>query len=103
MESLGWKRPLRSPAQPSMPSDGDALRSGAKTTLGSKRAAPAGTIRTCQKFLIQYNRRQVLLLLQKCTSEGEFLRVRQAVLSCSLTEEQAQSGEEEEEDGTETD
>jgi len=29
--------------------------------------------------------------------------VRQAVLSCSLTEEQAQSGEEEEEDGTETD
>ncbi|XP_031411775.1 ribonuclease P/MRP protein subunit POP5 [Meleagris gallopavo] len=81
----------------------DALRSGAKTTLGSKRAAPAGTIRTCQKFLIQYNRRQVLLLLQKCTSEEERCSVRQAVLSCSLTEEQAQSGEEEEEDGTETD
>lgn len=88
--------------------------------------APAGTIRTCQKFLIQYNRRQLLLLLRSCTNEGEFLRprsaargaaaqpllcllaeerrsVRQAVLSCSLTEEQAQSGEEEEEDGTETD
>lgn len=51
----------------------------ATTTLGSKRAAlaaPAGTIRTCQKFLIQYNRRQLLLLLQKCTSEGEFLRPR---------------------------
>uniref|UniRef100_A0A8C9FBK1 Ribonuclease P/MRP protein subunit POP5 n=1 Tax=Pavo cristatus TaxID=9049 RepID=A0A8C9FBK1_PAVCR len=33
-----------------------------------------GTIRTCQKFLIQYNRRQLLLLLQNCTNEGEFLQ-----------------------------
>ncbi|XP_046757357.1 ribonuclease P/MRP protein subunit POP5 isoform X1 [Gallus gallus] len=65
--------------------------------------APAGTIRTCQKFLIQYNRRQLLLLLRSCTNEEERRSVRQAVLSCSLTEEQAQSGEEEEEDGTETD
>ncbi|XP_015130896.2 ribonuclease P/MRP protein subunit POP5 isoform X2 [Gallus gallus] len=62
-----------------------------------------GTIRTCQKFLIQYNRRQLLLLLRSCTNEEERRSVRQAVLSCSLTEEQAQSGEEEEEDGTETD
>ncbi|XP_075626361.1 ribonuclease P/MRP protein subunit POP5 isoform X2 [Balearica regulorum gibbericeps] len=28
-----------------------------------------GTIRTCQKFLIQYNRRQLLMLLQNCTNE----------------------------------
>uniref|UniRef100_A0A8D2KYC2 Ribonuclease P/MRP protein subunit POP5 n=1 Tax=Varanus komodoensis TaxID=61221 RepID=A0A8D2KYC2_VARKO len=28
------------------------------------------TIRTCQKFLIQYNRDQLLSLLQNCTSEG---------------------------------
>uniref|UniRef100_A0A8C9FFB6 Ribonuclease P/MRP protein subunit POP5 n=1 Tax=Pavo cristatus TaxID=9049 RepID=A0A8C9FFB6_PAVCR len=34
-----------------------------------------GTIRTCQKFLIQYNRRQLLLLLQNCTNEGEFLHI----------------------------
>ena len=30
-----------------------------------------GTIRTCQKFLIQYNRRQLLILLQNCTDEGK--------------------------------
>lgn len=30
-----------------------------------------GTIRTCQKFLIQYNRRQLLVLLQNCTDEGK--------------------------------
>ena len=38
-----------------------------------------------------------------CVLAEERCSVRQAVLSCSLTEEQAQSGEEEEEDGTETD
>ncbi|XP_015733767.1 ribonuclease P/MRP protein subunit POP5 isoform X2 [Coturnix japonica] len=64
-----------------------------------------GTIRTCQKFLIQYNRRQLHLLLRNCANEEERRRVQQAVMSCSITEEQAQSGdeEEEEEDGTETD
>ncbi|NXC45922.1 POP5 protein, partial [Penelope pileata] len=60
-----------------------------------------GTIRTCQKFLIQHNRRQLQLLLQSCTSEAERQCVQQSVLSCSLAEEQPQSGEEEEEDGTE--
>lgn len=30
-----------------------------------------GTIRTCQKFLIRYNRRQLLVLLQNCTDEGK--------------------------------
>uniref|UniRef100_A0A8C2TQC0 POP5 homolog, ribonuclease P/MRP subunit n=1 Tax=Coturnix japonica TaxID=93934 RepID=A0A8C2TQC0_COTJA len=60
-----------------------------------------GTIRTCQKFLIQYNRRQLHLLLRNCANEGELCRP----APCSITEEQAQSGdeEEEEEDGTETD
>ncbi|XP_062446166.1 ribonuclease P/MRP protein subunit POP5 [Rhea pennata] len=63
-----------------------------------------GTIRTCQKFLIQYNRRQLLTLLQNCTNEGERQAIRQSVLSCSLTEEQSQSGDEEEDDDdTETD
>uniref|UniRef100_A0ABK0M568 Ribonuclease P/MRP protein subunit POP5 n=1 Tax=Rattus norvegicus TaxID=10116 RepID=A0ABK0M568_RAT len=31
-----------------------------------------GTIRTCQKFLIQYNRRQLLVLLQNYTDEVQF-------------------------------
>uniref|UniRef100_A0A8B9CHP7 Ribonuclease P/MRP protein subunit POP5 n=1 Tax=Anser brachyrhynchus TaxID=132585 RepID=A0A8B9CHP7_9AVES len=62
-----------------------------------------GTIRSCQKFLIQHNRRQLLTLLQNCTNEEERQRIRQSVLSCSLTEGQSQSGDEEEEDDTETD
>ncbi|KFQ71598.1 Ribonuclease P/MRP protein subunit POP5, partial [Phaethon lepturus] len=60
-----------------------------------------GTIRTCQKFLIQYNRRQLLTLLQNCTNEEERRCIQKSLLSCSLTEEQSQSGDEEDDDGTE--
>nr|XP_009935052.1 PREDICTED: ribonuclease P/MRP protein subunit POP5 [Opisthocomus hoazin] len=62
-----------------------------------------GTIRTCQKFLIQYNRRQLLMLLQDCTNEEERRCIQKSLLSCSLTEEQSQSGDEEDDNGTETD
>ncbi|NXD11175.1 POP5 protein, partial [Nothocercus nigrocapillus] len=59
-----------------------------------------GTIRSCQKFLIQYNRRELLTLLQNCTNEGERRAIQQSVLSCSLTEEPSQSGDEEDDDDT---
>ncbi|KAF6082553.1 POP5-like protein, ribonuclease P/MRP subunit [Phyllostomus discolor] len=56
-----------------------------------------GTIRTCQKFLIQYNRRQLLILLQNCTDEGEREAIQKSVTkSCLLDRE---SGEEELSDG----
>lgn len=69
-----------------------------------------GTIRTCQKFLIQYNKQQLHRMLPKCKNKGKscfFLsvgffsyfeseselhfaeeekEVRRAILSCSLTE-----------------
>ncbi|KAB1255271.1 Ribonuclease P/MRP protein subunit POP5 [Camelus dromedarius] len=49
-----------------------------------------GTIRTCQKFLIQYNRRQLLILLQNCTDEGEREAIQKSVTrSCFLEEESA--------------
>uniref|UniRef100_A0AC11EAM7 POP5 homolog, ribonuclease P/MRP subunit n=1 Tax=Ovis aries TaxID=9940 RepID=A0AC11EAM7_SHEEP len=49
-----------------------------------------GTIRTCQKFLIQYNRRQLLILLQNCTDEGEREAIQKSVTkSCLLEEESA--------------
>uniref|UniRef100_A0A2I3G1Y6 Ribonuclease P/MRP protein subunit POP5 n=1 Tax=Nomascus leucogenys TaxID=61853 RepID=A0A2I3G1Y6_NOMLE len=55
----------------------------------------AGTIRTCQKFLIQYNRRQLLILLQNCTDEGEREAIQKSVTrSCLLEEEEEESGEE---------
>ncbi|KFO70349.1 Ribonuclease P/MRP protein subunit POP5, partial [Cuculus canorus] len=60
-----------------------------------------GTIRTCQKFLIQYNRRQMLLLLQNCTNEEDRRCIQKSLLSCSLTEEPSKSGDEEDDDGTE--
>ncbi|NXF19300.1 POP5 protein, partial [Rhodinocichla rosea] len=60
-----------------------------------------GTIRTCQKFLIQYNRTQLLRLLQNCTNEEERQCIQKSLLSCSLTEEQSGSGDEEDDDGTE--
>ncbi|KAM8814621.1 ribonuclease P/MRP protein subunit POP5 isoform 2-T2 [Rhynchonycteris naso] len=56
----------------------------------------AGTIRTCQKFLIQYNRRQLLILLQNCTDEGEREAIQKSITKSCLLEE---SGEEELSDG----
>ncbi|XP_051032458.1 ribonuclease P/MRP protein subunit POP5 isoform X2 [Phodopus roborovskii] len=51
----------------------------------------AGTIRTCQKFLIQYNRRQLLILLQNCTDEGEREAIKKSVSrSCLLEKESAE-------------
>ncbi|XP_065273931.1 ribonuclease P/MRP protein subunit POP5 isoform X2 [Emys orbicularis] len=64
-----------------------------------------GTIRTCQKFLVQYNRKQLLLLLHNCTSEEERQSIQKSVLSCCLKEveeEQSQSGDEDD-DCAETD
>lgn len=47
-----------------------------------------GTIRTCQKFLIQYNRRQLLVLLQNYTDEGEREAIKKSVSrSCLLDRE----------------
>ncbi|XP_010366602.1 ribonuclease P/MRP protein subunit POP5 isoform X1 [Rhinopithecus roxellana] len=53
-----------------------------------------GTIRTCQKFLIQYNRRQLLILLQNCTDEGEREAIQKSVTRSCLLEEEEESGEE---------
>lgn len=58
-----------------------------------------GTIRTCQKFLIQYNRRQLLILLQNCTDEGEREAIQKSVTRSCLLEEE--SGEEDLSDGGE--
>uniref|UniRef100_A0A8D2CP02 Ribonuclease P/MRP protein subunit POP5 n=1 Tax=Sciurus vulgaris TaxID=55149 RepID=A0A8D2CP02_SCIVU len=52
----------------------------------------AGTIRTCQKFLIQYNRRQLLILLHNCTDEGQREAIQKSVTRSCLLED---SGEEE--------
>ncbi|XP_057619882.1 ribonuclease P/MRP protein subunit POP5 isoform X1 [Chionomys nivalis] len=47
-----------------------------------------GTIRTCQKFLIRYNRRQLLPLLQNCTDEGERETIKKSFsISCLLEKE----------------
>ncbi|KAL6088706.1 hypothetical protein STEG23_030221 [Scotinomys teguina] len=47
-----------------------------------------GTIRTCQKFLIQYNRRQMLILLQNCTDEGEREAIKKSVSRSGLLEKE---------------
>ncbi|XP_026177075.1 ribonuclease P/MRP protein subunit POP5 [Mastacembelus armatus] len=63
-----------------------------------------GTIRTCQKFLVQYNTRQLHQMLPKCKNEEEKRQVHKAILSCSLTrgnkdtiEDEPESEEDEEE------
>lgn len=53
------------------------------------------TIRTCQKFLIQYNRRQLMLLLRNCSTEEERVSVTREVQSCSLKELEKDQSEEE--------
>ncbi|XP_078277297.1 ribonuclease P/MRP protein subunit POP5 [Rhinoraja longicauda] len=58
----------------------------------------AGTIRSCQKFLIQYNRRQLVLLLKDCKTKKERESVQMSLLQCSLkvwNEDQSYYGGEE--------
>uniref|UniRef100_UPI0037E883EA ribonuclease P/MRP protein subunit POP5 n=1 Tax=Semicossyphus pulcher TaxID=241346 RepID=UPI0037E883EA len=43
-----------------------------------------GTIRTCQKFLIRYNTRQLHRMLPKCKNDEEKQQVREAILNCTL-------------------
>ncbi|XP_072271600.1 ribonuclease P/MRP protein subunit POP5 [Pyxicephalus adspersus] len=44
----------------------------------------AGTIRSCQRFLIQYNREQLDRLLRNCTNPSEKENIRQSIVSCTL-------------------
>ncbi|XP_057686764.1 ribonuclease P/MRP protein subunit POP5 isoform X1 [Corythoichthys intestinalis] len=46
-----------------------------------------GTMRTCQKFLIRYNTRQLHRMLPNCKNEEEKQQIRKAILSCSLVQE----------------
>ncbi|KAK9970385.1 hypothetical protein ABG768_026331 [Culter alburnus] len=43
-----------------------------------------GTIRTCQKFLVKYNKQQLNRMLLDCKTDDEKQEVRRAILSCSL-------------------
>lgn len=88
-----------------------------------------GTIRTCQKFLIQYNKQQLHQMLPKCKNKGKFFHrvicvlgrlflniidsdihfaeekneVRRAILSCSVTvQKMGLKGEESEEERGDT-
>nr|XP_033811912.1 ribonuclease P/MRP protein subunit POP5 isoform X1 [Geotrypetes seraphini] len=60
----------------------------------------SGTIRTCQKYLIQYNQKQLLRLLYKSTSDVERKQIESSIRSCSLEavedEEDSQSSCEDE-------
>ncbi|XP_030274085.1 ribonuclease P/MRP protein subunit POP5-like [Sparus aurata] len=63
-----------------------------------------GTIRTCQKFLIRYNKQQLHRMLPTCKTKEEENQVCEAILNCSLTggrreafEDEFESEEDEEE------
>ncbi|XP_020654799.3 ribonuclease P/MRP protein subunit POP5 [Pogona vitticeps] len=59
------------------------------------------TIRSCQKFLIQYNRDQLLLLLRSCTNEADREAIQKSLQSCALVGEQpTESKDEEDSDGS---
>ncbi|KAM9823056.1 ribonuclease P/MRP protein subunit POP5 [Syngnathus typhle] len=45
-----------------------------------------GTIRTCQKFLVRYNTRQLHRMLPNCKNEEEKKQIRKAILSCSMVQ-----------------
>ncbi|XP_078523820.1 ribonuclease P/MRP protein subunit POP5 [Lissotriton helveticus] len=61
-----------------------------------------GTIRTSQKFLIQYNQQQLLVLLRDCTSQEERDAIQRSIMSCSLLDEEEKEYMESEEEGVET-
>ncbi|XP_049623833.1 ribonuclease P/MRP protein subunit POP5 [Suncus etruscus] len=66
-----------------------------------------GTIRTCQKFLVRYNRRQLLVLLRGCADDGQREAIRKSVSRSCLLQDSADeelssdSGDEDEEEAAE--
>ncbi|XP_073675839.1 ribonuclease P/MRP protein subunit POP5 [Garra rufa] len=59
-----------------------------------------GTIRTCQKFLVKYNKQQLHRMLLDCKTDAEKQEIRKSILSCSLTTVRE---EETDEDGSDED
>ncbi|XP_028566390.2 ribonuclease P/MRP protein subunit POP5 isoform X1 [Podarcis muralis] len=60
------------------------------------------TIRRCQKFLIQYNKDQLLLLLRNCSNEADRQAIQKSMQSCALVgEQQFQSHDEDSDVSTE--
>ncbi|XP_050972422.1 ribonuclease P/MRP protein subunit POP5 [Labeo rohita] len=59
-----------------------------------------GTIRSCQKFLVKYNKKQLHRLLLDCKTDAEKQEIRRSILSCSLG---TVRGEEADEDGSDDD
>ncbi|XP_072537250.1 ribonuclease P/MRP protein subunit POP5 [Salminus brasiliensis] len=57
-----------------------------------------GTIRTCQRFLVRYNRQQLCRMLPHCKTEAERQEVRKAVLSCSLNQLRQDEGDDDDDD-----
>ncbi|XP_069475875.1 ribonuclease P/MRP protein subunit POP5 [Ambystoma mexicanum] len=55
-----------------------------------------GTIRTSQKFLIQYNQKQLLALLQNCTSQEEQDSIQRSIMSCSHHDSEEEDSQSEE-------
>uniref|UniRef100_A0A673GA84 Ribonuclease P/MRP protein subunit POP5 n=1 Tax=Sinocyclocheilus rhinocerous TaxID=307959 RepID=A0A673GA84_9TELE len=64
--------------------------------VGGKR----GSVLTCQKFLVKYNRQQLHRMLLDCRTDAEKQEVRRAILSCSLSNVRE---EEADEDGSDDD
>ncbi|KAJ7309927.1 hypothetical protein JRQ81_008041 [Phrynocephalus forsythii] len=56
------------------------------------------TIRSCQKFLIQYNRDQLLLLLHNCTNEADREATQRSLQNCALVGEPSSAEHKEEGD-----
>ncbi|KAI7797749.1 ribonuclease P/MRP protein subunit POP5, partial [Triplophysa rosa] len=55
-----------------------------------------GTIKTCQKFLAQYNRQQLHRMLLDCKTDAEKQQVRRAILNCSLVNVKGEEADDEE-------
>ncbi|XP_038059390.1 ribonuclease P/MRP protein subunit POP5-like [Patiria miniata] len=53
----------------------------------------SGTIRSCQKFLVKYNRRQLVVLLRQCRTKEERQKVRESIRRCTLEQEEEEFGD----------
>ncbi|KAK2898852.1 hypothetical protein QQF64_031824 [Cirrhinus molitorella] len=57
-----------------------------------------GTIRTCQKFLVKYNKQQLHRMLLDCRTDAEKQEIRRSILRCSLTTVREEEADEDESD-----
>ncbi|XP_033627946.1 ribonuclease P/MRP protein subunit POP5-like [Asterias rubens] len=67
------------------------ITSIARCPLSLRTIHVSGTIRSCQKFLVKFNRQQLVVLLRQCKTKEERIQVKESIKKCSVLAKEKKS------------